>query len=69
MSFASARTRAGLSQRKVAKELNVTPAAVALWDTGKTMPRAALLPQIAELYGCAIEELFNTNAEEKNTKF
>lgn len=57
MSFVSARRRSGLSQRAVAKELNISAAAVALWEVGKTKPRAALLPQIAKLYGCPIDEL------------
>lgn len=57
MSFASARTKAGLSQRVVAERLNVSPAAVALWDSEKTMPRAALLPEIARLYNCTVDEL------------
>ena len=59
MSLASARTKAGLSQRAVAEKLNVSPAAVALWDTGKTMPRAGLLPEIAKLYKCTIDELLS----------
>lgn len=51
------RAKAGLSQRAVAKELNITDAAVCLWETGKTLPRAALLPKLAALYGCTVDEL------------
>ena len=57
MGFSSARMKAGLSQRAVAEKMNVSPAAVALWDTGKSKPRAALLPKLAELYGCTVDEL------------
>lgn len=57
MSFLVARTNAGLSQAKVARELGITDAAVCLWETGKTLPRAVLLPKLAALYGCTIDEL------------
>lgn len=58
MSFLSARRAAGLSQAAVAKELGVTDAAVCMWETGKTLPRASLIPKIATLYKCTIDELF-----------
>ena len=54
MSFLSARTNAGLSQAKVARELGITDAAVCLWETGKTRPRASLLVKLAALYGCTV---------------
>ena len=57
MSFLSARTNAGLSQAKVARELGITDAAVCLWETGKTRPRASLLVQLAALYGCTVDQL------------
>ena len=43
MSFLSARTRTGYSQAKVAKDMGVSDAAVSMWETGKTRPRASLL--------------------------
>ena len=57
MSFSSARKKAGLSQVAAAKEFGVAPAAVCQWETGKTTPRSNLLPQIAKVYGCSIDEL------------
>ncbi len=59
MSFLSARTRAGYSQRRVAKEIGISDAAVSMWETSKTRPRAALLPQLAKLYGCTVDELLS----------
>ncbi len=70
MSFAAARTKTGLSQRAVAKKLGITDAAVCLWETGKTMPRATLLPKLAALYGCTVDELLredDTSANDNNT--
>lgn len=57
MSLAIARTKAGLSQRAVAQELGITDAAVSLWETGKTLPRATFLLKLAALYGCTVDEL------------
>lgn len=62
MSFSKARTKAGLSQLEVAKKLGVTDAAVSMWETGKTAPRASLLLQIANLYGCTVDDLLNEDA-------
>ena len=62
MSIASARRRAGVSQDKLAKELGVTGVAVCLWEKGRNMPRAALLPKIAEVLGCSIDDLLKQDA-------
>lgn len=59
MGFLNARTKAGISQEKAAAELGVSGAAVSMWETGKTQPRASLLAKIAALYGCTIDELLN----------
>ena len=67
MGFSSARMKAGLSQRAVAEKMNVSPAAVALWDTGKSKPRAALLPKLAELYGCTVDELLSDQEHDQST--
>lgn len=56
------RTSAGLSQGKVAKELGITDAAVSMWETGKTRPRASLLVKLATLYGCTVDELLAEDA-------
>ena len=63
MDFATARARTGMSQREVAKKLGVTPAAVALWDTGKTVPRAPLLLMVADLYGVTVDELLRKDGD------
>ena len=57
MSFLSKRKQAGFSQAEVAEKLNVTSAAVCQWETGKTVPDARKLPEIAKLYGCTVDEL------------
>ena len=57
MSFLSARKNAGLSQAAVAKELGVDQSTVCLWESGKTQPRAKLLPKIATMFSCTVDEL------------
>lgn len=57
MSFLYARKKAGLSQADVAMKLGIKSASVCQWETGKTSPRATLLPKIASLYGCTVDEL------------
>ena len=57
MSFASARRKANLSQADVAKKVGVDQSTVCLWETGKTKPRASILPVIAALYGVTVDAL------------
>ena len=61
------------TQVEVAKALGVRGAAVSKWENGRSKPRAKLLPAIAKLYGCTIDELLDDNpdseesTEEQNT--
>ena len=51
------------TQREVAKALGVTSAAVNKWESGLSKPRASLLPSIAKLYGCTVDELLDDNSD------
>ena len=57
MNFKIMREKSGLKQEDVAKIFGVSRTAVAMWETGKSLPRAELLPLIAQTYGCEISEL------------
>lgn len=57
MIFKVMRERKGLTQQAAADELGVAQTTVAMWEIGAALPRAILLPQIAKLYGCTIDEL------------
>ena len=66
MSFRRCRRIADITQKEAAAALGVHPSAVAQWEIGKTSPRAALLPKIADLYGCTVDDLLKP--DEKNLK-
>lgn len=63
MGFRQARINAGLSVRDVMSATGVSDAAVYMWETGQTRPRASLLPKIAQLYGCTIDELLRPDTD------
>lgn len=58
MSFKQCRMQAGLTQERVAEKLGVDRTTVSKWDVMNAKPRAELLPKIASLYGCTIDDLF-----------
>ena len=52
------RTDSGLTQEAVAEHLGLKDkSTVAKWESGKSHPGAALLPKIAALYNCTVDEL------------
>lgn len=63
MSFRSARLAAGLSVQQVTEKLNISDAAVYMWETGQQNPRVSRLPEIAALYGCTLDELLRSDDE------
>ena len=60
------REKAHLSQENLASELGVAQQSVAKWETGKAMPRADKLPELAKILACDVAELFD-NDEQENT--
>ena len=53
------REQAAMTQAQMADALNVNRATVAMWETGKSNPRAEMLPAIAQLLGCTLDELYD----------
>lgn len=47
-----------MTQAELAKELGIDRSTVAKWETGKANPRVELLPKLAEILNCSIDELF-----------
>lgn len=59
------REKKDMSQQAVALEIGVERSTVARWESGKSRPRAELLPKLAKLFGCSIEELLVPDGPEK----
>ena len=64
LSFKSARERKGVTQHELAVELAIDQSTVSLWESGKTHPRAKLLPKLALLLGCTVDELLENDEKE-----
>ena len=56
------RRELGLTQEGLAQRLGVTNQAVSKWESGQSCPDIALLPQLADLFGITIDELFGREA-------
>ncbi len=60
----SFRKRCGMTQEELADKLGVTFQAVSKWENEKTCPDITLLPLMADLFDCSIDELFSRKAKE-----
>ncbi|MGN0556288.1 MAG: helix-turn-helix domain-containing protein [Acutalibacteraceae bacterium] len=47
------------TQRYIAYKMGVSQQAVGKWENGHAVPRSALLPKLAGLIGCTIDELLS----------
>lgn len=48
-----------LTQMQLAEKLNITDRAVSKWETGKSMPDSAIMPELCQLLNITINDLFN----------
>lgn len=60
--IATNRKKMGLTQDGLAQQLGVTNQAVSKWESDQSCPDIALLPQIADIFGITIDELFGREA-------
>ena len=51
------RKRSGLTQAKLAEQLNYSDKAVSKWERGESIPDVLTLVQLAELFGITVDEL------------
>lgn len=63
MNFKKMREAKGLTQKQASFEFGVDRTTIAKWETGKSLPRAELLPKIATVYGCEIGQLLGIKIE------
>ena len=59
------RFKAGLTQEQLAEKLGLGAQAVSKWETSVAMPDITLLPQIAEIFGVSIDDLFDLTSEQR----
>ncbi len=65
------RRQNGMSQEKLAGLLGISSQAISKWENGHTMPDTSLLPVLAQIFQCSIDEimmpayLFDPEIEEK----
>lgn len=62
------RVENNLSQRQLAARLGVTQAAVHRWESGRSLPSAASLIALSDLFQCAPHELFPKLKTEKEVE-
>ncbi len=56
--IAENRKRLGMTQEALSQQLGVTNQAVSKWESEQSCPDIQLLPQIADIFGMSIDELF-----------
>ena len=57
------REQKGITQMQLAAALKVSRGRVAMWETGRAYPRAEMLPTIAQLLGCTLDDLYKGEKE------
>jgi len=55
----------GIKQVDAAAKLNIAQSTISMWERGSNLPQAELLPKIAALYNCTVDELLANEAPNK----
>ncbi len=63
------RKQSGFTQDYVAEKLGVSAQAVSKWENDIACPDIMTLPNIAELYGITVDELFKNEEVQSNVKY
>lgn len=58
MKIQGLRLSRNMTQDALAEQLGVTRSTIAMWETGKAMPRADKLPELAKILDCEVSDLF-----------
>lgn len=60
------RTKKGMLQQDLAKELNVSKSTIAMWETSKRMPDTEMLRRIARFFNVSIDFLLDNEKSSSN---
>ncbi len=58
------RKNCGYSQEKLADILCISPQAISKWENGHTLPETSILPKLAKLFNCTIDEIIMSGYSE-----
>ncbi|WP_075864953.1 helix-turn-helix domain-containing protein [Carboxydothermus islandicus] len=53
----------GLTQKELGRRLNVTEAAVGMWEQGRRLPDPEVLARLAEIFGVSVDYLLGNNQQ------
>ena len=59
------RFKAGLTQEQLAQRLGLGAQSVSKWENAVAMPDISLLPELAEIFGVSIDDLFDLSNEQR----
>lgn len=59
------RIKAGMSQSQLSGKLGVGISTLRAWENDRAQPMAGYLPDLAEILGCEIEDLFEPRGQER----
>lgn len=62
--LAPRRKAAGMTQAQLAEAIDVERAALAMWEIGASWPSARILPCLADVLLCSIDELYEAPEKE-----
>lgn len=62
------RRRVGLTQIGLARKLNVAQSTVAGWESGRSQPMAGYLPDMAEVFECRIDDLYEPAGSDRGVQ-
>lgn len=64
--LAPRRKRMGWTQQQLADQLGVDRATLAMWEIGRNWPPTRLLPAMADLLLCSIDDLYREEAVDEH---
>ena len=65
MKIRQMRFAASMTQEQLANRLGLSAQAISKWENNVSMPDISLLPEIAEVFGITLDELFDLKADQK----
>ena len=64
MNIKQIRISKGMTQDELSKELQKDRSTIAKWENAESLPRADMLPKLARVLGCSIDDLFGAQDDE-----